>query len=1164
MSGFAHLSLHTEYSITDSVIRINALVDAAADRDLAAVAITDSSNLFAVLKFNEQARAKKIKPIFGCDVRVMDAEDVHDRLILIAKNDEGLANLIQLISMAYYNSDSDYRTLLSEWVKEHNEGLIALSGGMEGKIGRLLLDGEREKALATAEYAREIFGDRFYIEVTRIGRDQEQHYIAEAVSLADECGLPLVATNDVRFLDRDDYIVHETRYCIAHKAMVGDGSHRELYTEEQYLKSADEMRELFSDIPDAVENTVEIVKRCTTNVRTGEYFMPKYRETTDEDASEILRKLSRDNLERYFEDGTIDNVDGHSREEYEERLEFELGVITDMGFAGYFLVVYDILEWTRQQGIAVGPGRGSGAASLVSFVLRITTIDPIKHELMFERLLNPERVSMPDFDIDFCMNRRKEVIDHVTETYGKDSVGQIVTFDTLAAKAVVRDVTRVLGKPYGLGESIVTLIPNTLHITLQDAIDRVPELRALIQTDVNVMEVIDRARQLEGVVRNFGRHAGGLVISPSRLDDYVPTFTEQTGGEAIVQYDKTDVEDAGLVKFDFLSLKTVTVVDQTCKAVNEHRRSTGEELLDPENLPLDDVASYQLLRDDKTKAVFQLESGGMRRVLRQLQPDCLEDIIALVALFRPGPIESGVVDKYVDRKHGREAVSYQHPMLRTVLEKSHGVMVYQEDVMRVAQELAGFSMGEADQLRRAMGKKVQAEIVSLRKRFVAGAIEKNVDSAVAHSIYDDMEKFAQYAFNRAHACGYAIVAVQTAYLKAHFPAEFMAANLTCDHHDRKSIVALCEDAKLIGLTIEKPNVNDGLFEFTGHGNTVSFGLGAIKGVGRDQIVRIVASRNGTPFKSLFEFCERLGDNRINRKMLESLIHSGALDCLEDQSLSTEQMRANLLANYETAAAAAEQNIKLKEDNATDLFGEVEEDAVAPRTVRVLPRTFRQILDAELDVLGVCLSGHPMDAYRDELRQLCSYDRLDELKPTSRPTTNGSGNERYMRRSDIVAGVVKDIRTVSTRDSEAMAVVSLDDGHASVDMTLYGRDYLNEFEKLKEGELIVVECSIQNDKRSDGYVLRGRTVHSIEDMRTRKKAFVVISVDASRNEIVGQLKNTLKPSQKGRPIKLKFVTDQLQADIDLGRGWYITPNDETLMHLKQTFGADAVWVEYPSG
>lgn len=1160
MSDFAHLSLHSEYSVTDSIIRIDQLVDAAIERGITAVALTDLSNLFAMLKFNTAARAKGLKPLFGCDVKVVNEDDGYDRLILLAKDNEGISNLFKLISQSYSDRTTAHGMLSSDWIEQRRAGLIVLSGGLEGKIGRLLQAGRIDAARAAAKHFQRVFGDCFYIEITRIGRAQEQHYIAEAVQVADACGIPLVATNDVRFLDREDFIVHETRFCIAHKEMVGDSSHGEIYTDQQFLRSADEMREVFSDLPDAVENAGEIVKRCTVDVNTGVYSMPKYRDTSEEEASLILREQAISGLQKYLDDEWEANHPDRTREEYEERLEYELDVITRMEFCGYFLVVAEILEWTKSQGIAVGPGRGSGPASLVSFALRITAIDPIEHDLMFERLLNPERVSMPDFDIDFCKNRRDEVFAHVTETYGRDAVGQIVTFDTLAAKAVVRDVTRVLGKPYGLGESIVRLIPDMLHITLQEAIDRSGDLRTLMQSDVNAMEVIERARNLEGIVRNIGRHAGGVVISPTRLDDYVPTFTEQAGGEAIVQFDKTDVEEAGLVKFDFLGLKTVTVVDETCKAVNLHRSGNDELPLNPENLPLDDEATFQLLRDDETTAVFQLESPGMRRVLRDLQPDCLEDIIALVALFRPGPINSGVVDQFVARKRGVEHVSYQHPHLKAALEKTHGVMVYQEDVMRVARDLAGFSLREADQLRKAMGKKVEAEIVSLRRQFVTGAQRNSVDAAVAESIYDDMEKFAQYAFNRAHACSYAIVALQTAFLKSHYPAEFLAANLNCVYDDRKSIVSLCEDAQHLGLKIEKPSVNEGHFHFSGSEKNIQFGLGAIKGVGNEQVRRIENGREDGRYLSLFDFCERLGEHRISRKMLESLIHSGALDCVVSAEIGHEQVRANLLANFETAAAAAEQNNKLKQGNATDLFGEVAEDTVGPELVQVAPRTFREILDAELDVLGVALSGHPMDMYRDELSQICTYPSLTSLKPTVTPS-NGGRDTRYGSRADTVAGVVKGIRVVSTSNGDPMGVADLEDGFASVEMTLFGNEYLSEFEKLQEGEIAIVDCIIQKNKRSGDLVLRGRKVNSIEQTRNSKSSWVEIIVDESTQDVVGRLKRSIQPSQKGRPIKLNYRKGRYAAEIKLGRGWHITPTEEILASLKQSFGAESVRVRY---
>lgn len=1149
MTQFAHLSLHTEYSIEDSIIRIDELAEETQKRGMDSVAITDRSNMFALWKFQKRMRAQGIKPIFGVDMLVANGGTELDRLVLLAKDESGWTSLRELMTFAYTNS-SDHVAITLDCLVAHNEGLIALSGGAQGPLGRPLVEGDASSAEKTAVRLSSAFGDRFYMEISRTGRSLEEAYIAKAVSFADAFHIPLVATNDVRFLDRDDFAAHETRYCIAHKQRIGDGSHAAAYSEDQFLRTAEQMGELFEDLPDAVDNACEIARRCTVEVKSDRY-LPTYKSNREESPEELLDRFSIEGLEKVLERHASVEKKYASREVYEKRLERELNIIKSMDFAGYFLIVMDFVKWAKDRGIPVGPGRGSGSASLVAYVLDITEIDPIEHELMFERLLNPERVSMPDFDIDFCKDRRGEVIEYVAELYGRESVGQIVTFGTMAAKAVIRDVTRVHGKPFALGERIVKEIPDRLNVSLTDVLQERPDLSRDMQLDEDIREIVDRALKLEGIVRNISRHPGGTVITPNRLDAVVPVYTEGGSDDLISQFDKQDIEDIGVVKFDFLALKTVTAISNACEAANTIRAKNNQPPLDPSEFPLDDEMVFELLREANTIGIFQLESRGMRRVLKDLRPDSLEDLTALLALFRPGPIQSGVVDLFIRRKHGKEVVDYLHPLLESVLKKSYGVMVYQEDVMTVARELAGFSLGEADELRRAMAKKIRSEMVSFRNRFTQGCIENNVEQSIAKSIFDDIEKFAEYAFNRAHTVGYAVVAYQTAYLKAHYPAEYLAALATCDIGDRDTVREIVDEARRMELKLDGPCVNVSNYEFFGTEGRFVIGMGAIKGLPSHHAKSIEQARQEGPFESLLDLCIRAGFGRRQRKILESLIRCGCLDSLIDETDITHR-RPRLEAQLDDALEAAEDRVSQASQPFDDLLGVSEDSEVLIESREYAPTSMKKALSEERERLGFCVSGHPMSTFRNELRGVCTHTDLGSLLQA--------------KSQQVAAGMVKSCRVRDTRSGKRMLEVILEDESGAVELGVFASEALQAESSLKEGDIVVVECTVMHDKEKKDSAIRVKNLETIADFRVRRNAR--IEIDVANGDQTDDVLNLLRekfndPNTDGCGVSINYKTQQYSTFLALDDKWRMPPTEELLDQLGEQFGWESVRVSFPS-
>ncbi|MBL0628427.1 DNA polymerase III subunit alpha [Aeromonas jandaei] len=1149
---FIHLRVHTDFSMVDGLQKINPIVGAAAADNMPAIALTDQMNMCGLVRFYGAAHGKGIKPIVGADFWVQSDElgDEQFRLTLLAMDNEGYQNITLLISRGYQRGHVQGRPVIDKaWLAEHAKGVIVLSGGREGDVGKFLLKGNRQMTEQCLAFYQTHFPDAYYLELLRTGRPDEEVYLHMAVAIATEFALPVVATNEVVFLTADDFDAHEIRVAIHDGYTLMDKRRPRRYSPQQYLRSQEEMCELFADIPEALENTVEIAKRCNVTVRLGEYFLPNF-PTGDMTTEDFLVMKSKEGLEERLEFLFPDPaVRAERRPEYDERLDIELKVINQMGFPGYFLIVMEFIQWSKDNGIPVGPGRGSGAGSLVAYALKITDLDPLEFDLLFERFLNPERVSMPDFDVDFCMDRRDEVIEHVSDMYGREAVSQIITFGSMAAKAVVRDVGRVLGHAYGFVDRISKLIPPDPGMTLAKAFEAEPKLPELYEQDEEVKDLIDMARRLEGVVRNAGKHAGGVVIAPTKITDFAPLYCDDEGHHPVTQFDKNDVEYAGLVKFDFLGLRTLTIIDWALGMINPRLAKEGKPPVDIAAIPIDDKRSFDLLQRYETTAVFQLESRGMKDLIKRLQPDCFEDMIALVALFRPGPLQSGMVDNFIDRKHGNEAISYpdekwQHESLKPILEPTYGIILYQEQVMQIAQTLAGYTLGGADMLRRAMGKKKPEEMAKQRAGFEEGAIKNGVDGELAMKIFDLVEKFAGYGFNKSHSAAYALVSYQTLWLKTHFPAEFMAAVMTADMDNTDKIVTLVDECQRMGLTVIPPDVNTGRYRFSvnedGH---IVYGIGAVKGVGEGPIDAILDARDRDgPFRDLFDFCNRVDIKKLNKRVMEKLILSGAMDRLGPH-------RAALMATLEEAMRAAEQHAKAQAVGQVDMFGVLTEeiDDVKKAFANVPHWPDKVWLEGERETLGLYLTGHPINQYSGELRRYTS-GRLCDLHPTSRDTVT------------TAAGLVIAARSMVTKRGNKMGIFTLDDRSGRLDVTLFS-EALEKYEELMQKDrILVVSGQVSFDDFSGGLKMSARELLDINDARERFARAIRISLDEQRidDRFFPRLCEILEPARAGVcPVQVNYRRPGSRVRLTLGTEWRVTPTDQLLDDLRVLLGRERV-------
>ncbi|MBC3373846.1 DNA polymerase III subunit alpha [Pseudomonas sp. SWRI92] len=1170
-ASFVHLRLHTEYSLVDGLVRIKPLVKTLVGMNMPAVAVTDQNNMCSLVKFYKAAMGAGIKPICGADLWLSnkDPDAPLSRISLLVMNAQGYRNLTELISRGFIDGQRNGSIIIErEWVAEASEGLIMLSAAKEGEIGLALLSGNPEEAETLARDWMAVFPDRFYIEVQRTNRPNDEEHLHAAVALADRIGAPLVATNDVRFIKQEDFEAHETRVCIGEGRALDDPRRSKNYSDQQYLKSAEEMAELFSDLPEALENTVEIAKRCNIEVKLGKHFLPNFPIPDGMTIDEYFRKVSFDGLEERLSvllpKDTTEDYEA-KRQVYVDRLNFELDIIIQMGFPGYFLIVMDFIQWAKSNGVPVGPGRGSGAGSLVAYVQKITDLDPLEYDLLFERFLNPERVSMPDFDVDFCMDGRDRVIDYVAEKYGRNAVSQIITFGSMAAKAVVRDVARVQGKSYGLADRLSKMIPFEVGMTLEKAYEQEEILRDFIKVDEEAAEIWEMARKLEGVVRNVGKHAGGVVIAPTKLTDFSPIYCDEEGDGLVTQFDKDDVEAAGLVKFDFLGLRTLTIIDWALKTINRDRAKVGEAPLDIAFIPLDDKPTYSLLQKAETTAVFQLESRGMKELIKKLKPDCLEDLIALVALFRPGPLQSGMVDDFINRKHGRAElayphIDYQYEGLKPVLAPTYGIILYQEQVMQIAQVMAGYTLGGADMLRRAMGKKKPEEMAKQRGGFIEGCATNGIDPDLAGNIFDLVEKFAGYGFNKSHSAAYGLVSYQTAWLKAHYPAPFMAAVLSADMHNTDKVVTLIEEVRTMKLRLDAPDVNASEFKFTVNDEgRIIYGLGAIKGVGEGPVEAITEARQDGPFKDLFDFCARVDLKRINKRTLDGLIRSGALDRLgpyfQDEpkayQANIDRNRAVLLAAMEEAIKAAEQTARTHDSGHADLFGGlfVEEDAdVYANHRKAKELTLKERLKGEKDTLGLYLTGHPIDEYEGEIRRF-ARQRIIDLKPA--------------RDTQTVAGMIIALRVMKNKKGDKMGFITLDDRSGRIEASLFADAFHSAQSLLQTDAMVVVEGEVSNDDFSGGLRLRVKRVMSMEDARTNLAESLRLKLQTQdlKGDQLRWLGELFKRHRGACPITMEYVRPDAKAVLQFGEGWRIDPADALIQALRDQFGKDNVFLQY---
>ena len=1134
---FVHLRLHSEFSVVDGTNRIDDAVQVAADDQQPALALTDLNNLFGTIKFYKQARSIGVKPLLGAEIYLESlTQDVNhlSKMILLVQSQQGYLNLCELLSRGWtQNVHKAVGVIKLAWLQELSQGLIALSGAQSGPVGQALVQGDLSRASELALQIAGIFPHRFYIELQRAGRADDEAHVVAAVQLASHLNLPVVATHPVQFTKPDDYEAHEARVCISEGEILGNQRRVRKFTREQYFKSSAQMVELFADIPSAVANTLEIAKRCNVSLVLGKPQLPDYPTPNGMAIDAYFRFSSHEGLKErlahLYPDATKREAE---RQRYEERLEFEINTILKMGFPGYFLIVGDFINWAKNNGCPVGPGRGSGAGSLVAYSLKITDLDPLQYNLLFERFLNPERVSMPDFDIDFCQTNRDRVIDYVKDKYGRNAVSQIVTFGTMAARAAIRDVGRVLDMSYTFCDGISKLIPNKpgQHITIDGAVKEVPMLAERLEKEEEVKTLLELAKKLEGMTRNVGMHAGGVLIAPGKLTDFCPLYQQPGSESAVSQFDKDDVEAAGLVKFDFLGLATLTILEIARQFIQT--RHKGQENFAFDNIALDDSATYRLFQEGKTEAVFQFESRGMQGMLRDARPTRLEDLIALNALYRPGPMD--LIPSFVARKHGREKVEYPHPLVEGMLSETYGIMVYQEQVMQTAQILGGYSLGGADLLRRAMGKKKAEEMAEHREIFRKGAAGNNIPAHKADEIFDLMERFAGYGFNKSHAAAYSLLAYHTAWVKVHYTAEFFCANMTVEMDDTDKLKVLYEDAIKMGMAFEAPNINRGTYRFEPISDkTIRYGLGAIKGSGEQAIEAIVAAReSGGAFTSVYDFARRVDRSRLNKRTVEALIKAGAFDCLDLN-------RASLLASVDRAfdfANASQANVNQGGlfDMGDDTHGSSHQE---PDLVNAMPWGVKERLTQEKTALGFYLSGHLFDEVDREVRSFVKT-RIDDLMDS--------------RDAQLLTGIVSDMRVINGQRGR-LAIFKLDDKSATIEATA-DEATMNTYRNiLREDELVVVMGKVQNDRFSGGLRLSINQVWDLNQARCRFGKYLRVAVNGTVPDIARIVREhpaRVEASEQGNlvrglGVRLQVLREGANAEIELGDNVKFFPTDAAL-------------------
>ena len=1143
MSGiFSHLRVSSEYSISQGLLTIDQIVKSASKHSIPSVALTDKSNMFGLVKFFNKCEAAGIKPISGASIQlIFENDDNSHELLCLAKTNEGHKNLMKVISNAHNNSKYTSPVINFNELIELKNDIVAISGGKDSHLFESLKRNNICDASRIIDSFTKYFKDDFVLEVQRTNRPDEVEYFKNILPLAVEKGIPIVATNDVLFANQDDYEVHETKVCINTSKTLNDPNREKIFSEQQYFKSSEQMENLFKDCISLIENTNEISKKCNVSFDTKEYFLPEYPVPKEHNFDTYLEELSNARLHSY-----VKNFKKDQQEEYKSRLSYELNQIKNMGFSSYFLIVYDFIEWSKNNDVPVGPGRGSGAGSLVAFALGITTLDPIVHGLLFERFLNPERLSMPDFDIDFCMEKRDLVIDYVSKKYGEGAVSQIATFGTMAARAVVRDVARALGKPYALGDRISKMIPFAPGMTLDRAKEEQPLFAQSIKNDGEVREIVNLSYKLEGIARNVGKHAGGVVIAPGSISDFCPVYVDRSSSSVMTQYDKDDVEKIGLVKFDFLGLRTLTVIDRAVKSIN---KNLDKGKLDLDRIPLDDEKVFKFLSSGKTMAVFQLESSGMRDLIKRLKPTKFEEITALLALYRPGPLNSGMHDEFVDRKHGRSPVTYPHKLLKEVLEETYGVIVYQEQVMEAARVLAGFSLGQADILRRAMGKKKKEEMEEQREIFVKGCENNDITSKNAEQIFDLINQFAEYGFNKSHSAAYALISYQTAYLKTYYPEHFMAAVLSSELGNTDKIHALIQECSRMKINVLNPNIRTSEKRFNVNKDLdIEYGLGAIKGVADAFIEHVCNVRDKTHFKDLWSFSKKIDIKLGGKKSLEALSQSGAFDVLAPS-------RTIAIKSVEDMLKDGASNSNNTSVQSGDLFSSIEEDFDPYEKYKNTPElTLTEKLEFEKKSLGYYLSGHPVLAIENKVKKIRSK-KISELNNETKTAT--------------LICLINSVRQIKDRKGKPLTFINFNDGTGTMDGIVSSEVLENCHYILKEGKILSLKGTIEvDDYRTEdlgGLMFRMRvkeilTVDSELDKRIKE---ITIDINNSKAISLNKFSEYLDAFNKdfwtdgSCRLNVRVTSDKSEAIIDIGDQYKFKPSLENFFILEDVFGKNII-------
>ena len=1138
---FSHLRISSEFSISQGLLTINQIVDCAQKNNIPSVALTDKSNMFAMVKFFNKCEAAGIKPISGSSIRVIfDGDDSSHDLLCLAKNNDGHRNLMQVISSAHNNYNYQSPIINFDDLKTFKDDIIVISGGKDSHIYELSKQNKLEEIENKIDDFLMVFKDDFFIEVQKTNRPDEIDYFSNILPLSSKKGVPLIATNDVLFAKKDDYEIHETKVCINTGKTLNDPNREKPFSNEQYFKSSDEMQKLFNGFDELIDNTNEVAKKCNVSLHTKGYFLPEYPVPKEHDFDSFLVDLSTKRLS-----SLIDKFEKAKQTTYLQRLEYELNQIKKMGFSSYFLIVYDFIQWSKDNDVPVGPGRGSGAGSLVAYSLGITTLDPIDHGLLFERFLNPERISMPDFDIDFCMEKRDSVIDYVSKKYGADAVSQIATFGTMAARAVVRDVARAMGKPYALGDRISKMIPFAPGMTLDRAKEEQPVFAQAAKNDAEVREVVDLAYKLEGIARNVGKHAGGVVIAPGSLSDFCPIYNDRQSSSVMTQYDKDDVEKIGLVKFDFLGLRTLTVIDKALKSININLKNK----LDLDNIPMDDQKVFDLLSSGKTMAVFQLESTGMRDLIKKLKPTKFEEITALLALYRPGPLNSGMHTTFVDRKHGKSPVTYPHELLEPVLSETYGVIVYQEQVMESARVLAGYSMGEADILRRVMGKKKIEEMEEQREIFVKGCEKNSIPEKKANKIFELIEQFAEYGFNKSHSAAYAVISYQTAFLKTYYPEHFMAAVLSTELGNTDKIHALIQECKRMGIKVLKPNILTSNKMFLVNNNSdIEYGLGAIKGVADAFIQHVCQVRKSNEFNDLWDFSKKVDIKLGGKKSLEALSQSGAFD-------SIAPSRSVAVSCIEDMLKDGSNNSSKQTAMSGDLFSSLNESFDPYEKYKnITDIGLSELLSLEKKSLGYYLSGHPVNAIEKKINKLRSktISKLDH----------------DTKKASIVC-LVNSVRQIKDKKGKPLTFINFDDGTGVMDGVVPSEVLDNCHTILKEGQILIVKGVVEiDDYRSKElgdamFRMRVKEVHSLDAELSKKVKDVVINLEESELISLDEFSDKLEKVKRefwttsGCNLFVKVITKDSEAIIGIGEKFRFEPTIENLNFLDDIFGKNAL-------